>query len=70
MDLVIEDMGNRIHTNMKKKEQEYLQVQSTFVKKKEIELRALVNKLNARKVNNLDQDVIILNLRTTIQSLN
>lgn len=66
MDFVIEDMGNRIHTNIKKKELEYLQVQSLFVKKKETELRALVNKLNARKVNNLDSDEIILNLRTTI----
>ena len=62
-------MGTRIHTNMKKKEQEYLEIQSIFVKRKEVELRALVNKLQTRKVNNLDQDEIILNLRTTIQSL-
>jgi hypothetical protein len=40
-----------------------------FVKRKELELRELVNKLNARKVTNLTQDDIILNLRTTIQSL-
>ena len=69
LDQVIEEMGTRIHTNMKKKEQEYLEIQSIFVKRKEVELRALVNKLNSRKVNNLDQDEIILNLRTTIQSL-
>ncbi len=32
-------------------------------------MRELVNKLNSRKVNNLDQEEIILNLRTTIQSM-
>ena len=69
LDQVIEDMGTRIHTNMKNKEQEYLEIQSIFVKRKEVELRALVDKLQARKVNNLAQDEIILNLRTTIQSL-
>lgn len=69
MNKIIEDLGDRIHTNMKKKEGEYLQVQTLFVKRKELELRELVNKLNARKVTNLTQDDIILNLRTTIQSL-
>jgi hypothetical protein len=37
-----------------------------FVKRKEKELRELLNKLNARKVTNATQDDIILNLRTTI----
>ena len=39
-----------------------------FVKRKEKELRELVNKLNARKVSNATSDDIILNLRTTIAS--
>ena len=65
----IEDLDVKLNLVLAQQEYEYLRSYNIFVKRKEKELRELIEKLNEKNLNSGKQDEKIMNLEKTIQSI-
>ena len=65
----IEGLDVKLNLVLAKQEYEYLKSYNIFVKRKEKELRELIEKLNEKNLNSGKQDEKIMNLEKTIQSI-
>lgn len=59
LDKVIEKLDFHLNTVLRKQEYEYLQAYNIYVKRKEKELRELINSLNEKNSNNNFKDLKI-----------
>jgi hypothetical protein len=66
LDTLIEDMDKKMNRVLAKQEFEYLKGYNIYVKRKEKELRELIEKLNEKNSNNTLKDEKINNLERTI----
>lgn len=66
---VIEDLDKKLNRVLAKQEYEYLKGYNIYVKRKEKELRELIEKLNQKNSNNTLKDEKINNLERTIHAL-
>ena len=63
------DLDDKLNLVLAKQEYEYLKGYNIYVKRKEKELRELIEKLNEKNSNNTLKDEKINNLEKTIQSI-
>ena len=68
MDGVIEDLDEKLNDVLSQQEFEYLKSYNIYVKRKEKDLRDLIEKLNLKNSNNTLKDDKIVTLEKTIQS--
>ena len=68
MDSVIEDLDEKLNDVLSQQEFEYLKSYNIYVKRKEKDLRDLIEKLNLKNSNNTLKDEKIVTLERTIQS--
>ena len=69
IDTTIGGLDDKLNLLLAKQEYEYLKSYNIYVKRKEQELRDLINKLNERNANSTLKDDKINNLEKTIQSI-
>lgn len=69
IDRTILDLDDKLNLVLAKQEYEYLKGYNIYVKRKEKELRELIEKLNEKNSNNTLKDEKINNLEKTIQSI-
>ena len=69
MEDVIEGLDKKLNRVLAKQEYEYLKGYNIYVKRKEKELRELIEKLNEKNSNNTLKDEKINNLERTIHAL-
>lgn len=69
LDAVLEGLDTKLNRVLKKQEHDYLRGYSIYVKQKEEELRALIQKLNDKNSNNSLKDDLIYKLKQTIMDL-
>lgn len=69
LDSVIDDLDVKLNRVLAKQEYEYLKGYNIYVKKKEKELRQLIEKLNEKNSNNTLKDEKITNLELQIHKL-
>ena len=69
IDGTIGNLDEKLNILLAKQEYEYLKSYNIYVKRKEQELRDLINKLNERNANSTMKDDKINNLEKTIQSI-
>ena len=69
IDGVISNLDDKLNLVLAKQEYEYLKSYNIYVKRKEKELRELIDKLNKKNSNNTLKDEKINNLEKTIQSI-
>ena len=69
IDQVIESLDDKLNLVIAKQEYQYLKGYDIFVKRKEKELRELIEKLNEKNSNNTLTDEKINNLEKTIQNI-
>tara|TARA_B110000285_G_scaffold121632_1_gene137536 strand:+ start:318 stop:608 length:291 start_codon:yes stop_codon:yes gene_type:complete len=66
---VVSKLDDKLNLVLAKQEYEYLKSYNIYVKRKEKELRLLIDKLNEKNSNNTLKDEKINNLEKTIQSI-
>lgn len=66
---VVSELDDKLNLVLAKQEYEYLKSYNIYVKRKEKELRLLIDKLNEKNSNNTLKDEKINNLEKTIQSI-
>lgn len=66
MDFVISGLDDKLNRVLAKQEYEYLKGYNLYVKRKEKELRELIERLNEKNSNNTLKDEKIINLERTI----
>jgi len=69
LDKVIEKLDFHLNTVLRKQEYEYLQAYNVYVKRKEKELRELINSLNEKNSNNNFKDLKIQQQEITIDKM-
>ena len=69
LDDVITDLDKKLNRVLAKQEYEYLKGYNIYVKRKEKELRELIEKLNEKNSNNTLKDEKINNLEKTIHAI-
>lgn len=69
IDGVIGNLDDKLNLVLAKQEYEYLKSYNIYVKRKEKELRELIDKLNEKNSNNTQKDEKINNLEKTIKSI-
>ena len=69
IDHVVSNLDDKLNLVLAKQEYEYLKSYNIYVKRKEKELRELIDKLNEKNSNNTLKDEKISNLEKTIQSI-
>jgi chromosome segregation ATPase len=66
LDFVISGLDDKLNRVLAKQEYEYLKGYNLYVKRKEKELRELIERLNEKNSNNTLKDEKIINLERTI----
>lgn len=66
---MVSKLDDKLNLVLAKQEYEYLKSYNIYVKRKEKELRLLIDKLNEKNSNNTLKDEKINNLEKTIQSI-
>ena len=69
IDHVVSNLDDKLNLVLAKQEYEYLKSYNIYVKRKEKELRELIDKLNEKNSNNTQKDEKINNLEKTIKSI-
>jgi hypothetical protein len=69
LDTVMSSLDDKLNLVLAKQEYEYLKSYNIYVKRKEKELRELIDTLNKKNSNNTLKDEKINNLEITIQSI-
>ena len=69
LDDVLQNLDNKLNRVLAKQEYEYLKGYNIYVKRKERELRDLIEKLNEKNSNNTLKDEKINNLEKTIRAI-